>query len=162
MDRLLTMFSYNYMIRAFIAGVLVSILVSCLGNVMVHKRLSMIGDSLAHTSLAGVAIGLVLAVSKKDAPAVLAMFNKNAKKYHKAGIEDMVAYEIGYVGHTDKVIKGEDPDAVSEPSFWDKNGDSIMGAIDKVVYKVLNHWGAFDVSLSLKFFNLWMKLIWRK
>ncbi len=59
-----------------------------------------------------------------------------------------------------KIIKGEDPDAVSEPSFWDKNGDSIMGTIDTVVYKVLNHWGAFDVSLSLKFFNLWMKLIW--
>lgn len=52
-------------------------------------------------------IGLVLAVSKKDAEAVMKMFNKNAKKYHKAGIEDMVAYEIGYVGHTDKVIKGD-------------------------------------------------------
>ena len=52
-------------------------------------------------------IGLVLAVSKKDAEAIMKMFNKNAKKYHKAGIEDMVAYEIGYVGHTDKVIKGD-------------------------------------------------------
>ena len=52
-------------------------------------------------------IGFVLAVSKKDAPEVLKMFNKNAKKYHKAGIPDMVAYEIGHVGHTDKVIKGE-------------------------------------------------------
>ena len=52
-------------------------------------------------------IGLVLAVNKKDAEAIMKMFNKNAKKYHKAGIEDMVAYEIGYVGHTDKVIKGD-------------------------------------------------------
>lgn len=52
-------------------------------------------------------IGLVLAVSKKDAEAIMKMFNKTAKKYHKAGIEDMVAYEIGYVGHTDKVIKGD-------------------------------------------------------
>ena len=52
-------------------------------------------------------IGLVLAVNKKDAEAIMKMFNKNAKKYHKAGIEDMTAYEIGYVGHTDKVIKGD-------------------------------------------------------
>ena len=59
-----------------------------------------------------------------------------------------------------KVVNGEDPDAVSEPSFWDENGDKIMGAIDKTVYTVLNHWGFFDVSISLKFFNLWMKLIW--
>ena len=59
-----------------------------------------------------------------------------------------------------KIIKGEDPDAVSEPSFWDKNGDKIMTAIDTVVYKVLNHWGFPDVSLSLKFFNLWMSFVW--
>ena len=35
------------------------------------------------------------------------VFNSNAKKYSKPGIPDMKAYEIGYVGHTDKVIKGE-------------------------------------------------------
>lgn len=52
-------------------------------------------------------IGFVLAVSQKDAPAILKMFNSKAKKYHQDGIEDMVAYEIGYVGHTDKPIKGE-------------------------------------------------------
>ena len=59
MERLLSMFSYGYMVRAFIAGILVAVIVSLIGNIMVHKRLSMIGDSLAHTSLAGVAIGLV-------------------------------------------------------------------------------------------------------
>ena len=52
-------------------------------------------------------IGFVLAVKKADAEKILAMFNKNAKKYHKAGIPDMKAYAIGYVGHTDKAIRGE-------------------------------------------------------
>lgn len=52
-------------------------------------------------------IGFVLAVSKKDAPEILKIFKKCAKKYHKDGIADMVAYEIGYVGHTDKEIKGD-------------------------------------------------------
>ena len=52
-------------------------------------------------------IGFVLAVKKADAEKILAMFNKNAKKYHKAGIPDMKAYAIGYVGHTDKAITGE-------------------------------------------------------
>ena len=52
-------------------------------------------------------IGFVLAVSKKDAPAILKMFNSHAKKFAVKGIPDMKAYEIGYVGHTDKVIKGE-------------------------------------------------------
>ena len=52
-------------------------------------------------------IGFVLAVSKADAQKILKTFNSNAKKYSKPGIPDMKAYEIGYVGHTDKVIKGE-------------------------------------------------------
>ena len=52
-------------------------------------------------------IGFILAVSKKDAAAILKLFNKNAAKYHIDGIPDMKAYEIGYVGHTDKIIKGE-------------------------------------------------------
>ena len=77
------------------------------------------------------------------------------------GEEEAFAKELkAFDSKFDKVIKGEDPNAVSEPSFWDKNGDEIMGAIDKVVYKVLNHWGIPDVSISVKFFNLWMKVIW--
>ncbi len=52
-------------------------------------------------------IGFVMAVNKKDAKAILDAVNKNAKKYAQKGCSDLKAYEIGYVGHTDKVIKGE-------------------------------------------------------
>ncbi len=52
-------------------------------------------------------IGFVLAVSKEEAPSILEQFNKEAGLYHKEGIEDLKAYQIGYVGHTDSVIKGE-------------------------------------------------------
>jgi phosphoribosylformylglycinamidine cyclo-ligase len=64
-------------------------------------------------------IGFVLAVSKKDAPEILKMFNKNAKKYHKAGIPDMKAYEIGYVGHSEKAIKGELKGSREMTKFYD-------------------------------------------
>lgn len=52
-------------------------------------------------------IGFVLAVAKKDADDIIALFNKSSKKYHYAGMSDLKAYNIGYVGHTDKAIKGE-------------------------------------------------------
>ena len=52
-------------------------------------------------------IGFVLAVSKKDAAEILKRFNANAKKFAVKGAPVMKAYEIGYVGHTDKVIKGD-------------------------------------------------------
>lgn len=52
-------------------------------------------------------IGFVLAVSKKDAAEILKRFNANAKKFAVKGAPVMKAYEIGYVGHTDKIIKGD-------------------------------------------------------
>ncbi len=51
---------YAYMQRALLVGLLLSVIVACLGTVMVHKRLSLIGDALSHSSLAGVAVGLLL------------------------------------------------------------------------------------------------------
>jgi len=54
---------YTYMQRALLVGALLAVLVACLGTVMVHKRLSLIGDALSHSSLAGVALGLLLGLN---------------------------------------------------------------------------------------------------
>ena len=51
-------FRYEFMRNAF-AGVLLSVIIPCIGVVVVLRRLSMIGDTLAHISLAGVAAGLL-------------------------------------------------------------------------------------------------------
>ena len=52
-------FEYLFMQRAFVVGILLAAVVPCVGMVVVCKRLSMIGDALSHTSLAGVAAGLL-------------------------------------------------------------------------------------------------------
>ena len=54
-----SIFYYAYMQRALLVGFLLALLVACLGTVMVHKRLSLIGDALSHSSLTGVALGLL-------------------------------------------------------------------------------------------------------
>jgi zinc transport system permease protein len=51
------------MIRAFVAGLLVAITVPLLGSFLVARRYSLIADSLAHASLAGVGAALVLGTS---------------------------------------------------------------------------------------------------
>lgn len=53
-------FQYAFMQRAFLVGILLSVIISLIGVVVVLKRLSMIGDALSHTSLAGVALGMIL------------------------------------------------------------------------------------------------------
>ncbi len=54
---------YDFMRRAFAVGLLLAIIVPCIGVIVVFKRLSMMGDALSHTSLAGVAAGLILGVN---------------------------------------------------------------------------------------------------
>ena len=56
-------FKYAFMQRAFIVGILLAAIIPCIGLVIVCKRLSMSGDALSHTSLAGVAAGLLLGLN---------------------------------------------------------------------------------------------------
>ncbi len=53
------MFEYEFMQRAFLAGLIISILASVSGTFVVLKRYSMISETLAHSALVGVAVGLV-------------------------------------------------------------------------------------------------------
>ncbi|OOM16315.1 metal ABC transporter permease [Clostridium saccharobutylicum] len=54
------MFELSFMQNAFIGGFIVSILCPFIGLFIVLRRYSMIGDTLSHSSFAGVAIGLVI------------------------------------------------------------------------------------------------------
>lgn len=50
--------AYDFMQRAFLAGLIVALLCPTIGIYLVLRRLSMIGEMFAHVSLAGVALGL--------------------------------------------------------------------------------------------------------
>lgn len=50
------MFSYNFIIRAFVVGVLVSLCAALLGVTLVLKRYSMIGDGLSHVGFGSLAV----------------------------------------------------------------------------------------------------------
>ncbi|MDF2592262.1 MAG: hypothetical protein K0S75_1728, partial [Clostridia bacterium] len=53
------MLQYDFMQRAFVAGILISIICPIIGTFVVLRRLSMIGDTLSHASLAGIAAGML-------------------------------------------------------------------------------------------------------
>lgn len=57
------MFEFDFMRNAFMAGVVVSVLCPIIGLFIVLRRNSMIGDTLSHSSFAGVAIGLVFGMN---------------------------------------------------------------------------------------------------
>lgn len=60
MNSILEMFSYSFMTKAFIVGILISICASLVGISLVLKRNSMIGDGLSHVGFGAFAIATVL------------------------------------------------------------------------------------------------------
>ena len=51
--------TFDFMQRAFIAGIITAILASSMGVFIVLRRMSLIGDSLSHAALSGVAAGML-------------------------------------------------------------------------------------------------------
>jgi len=51
---------YRYMHRAILVGLCVGVMAPLIGTFLVHRQLALIGDALAHTAFAGVAVGLFL------------------------------------------------------------------------------------------------------
>ena len=51
---------YRYMHRAILVGLCVGVMAPLIGTFLVHRQLALIGDALAHTGFAGVAVGLFL------------------------------------------------------------------------------------------------------
>ena len=100
-------FEYAFMQRAFIVGILLAAIIPCIGLVIVCKRLSMIGDALSHTSLAGVAAGLLLGLNPVLTAAaacvsagiglagVLSGFIKNAANFNSFLFGSIVAISNG-------------------------------------------------------------------
>ena len=58
MSLLLEMFTYPFILRAFVVGILVSLCASLLGVPLVLKRYSMIGDGLSHVSFGALSIAV--------------------------------------------------------------------------------------------------------
>lgn len=57
---MLTIFTYDFMVRAFLAGIITSVIAPAIGIFLVTRRYSYMADTLAHVSLAGLAIGYLL------------------------------------------------------------------------------------------------------
>ncbi len=57
-ETLQQMFSYSFLVRGMIVGMIVAVCASLLGVILVLKKYSMIGDGLSHVSFGAMAIGL--------------------------------------------------------------------------------------------------------
>jgi zinc transport system permease protein len=56
---MLEIFQFGFMVRAFAAGTMIGVIAPLIGTFLVIRRYSRLADTLAHVSLAGVAVGLL-------------------------------------------------------------------------------------------------------
>jgi ABC-type Mn2+/Zn2+ transport system permease subunit len=73
MDTLLAPFAYEFMQRAFVAALIVGLLCSVMGTYVVLRKLSFIGDGLAHASFAGIVIAYLRGLNYIIGAAVVAV-----------------------------------------------------------------------------------------
>jgi len=87
-DLLLAPFQYEYMQRAFLAALVVGTLCSTIGTYVVLRKLSFIGDGIAHASFAGIVVAYLRGIDYYVGAAVVAV---------------ITALGIGYVNRRGKV-----------------------------------------------------------
>ena len=57
------LFQYSFAVRGFEAGVIIGLIAPLIGMFLVLRRYSLIADTLAHVSLAGIAVGFLLQIN---------------------------------------------------------------------------------------------------
>lgn len=100
---MLDIFQYAFMQKAFLVGILLAVIIPLIGVIVVLKRLSMIGEALSHTSLAGVALGLLLGINPIVGAVVICMLaafsieaiRKTLPKYAEISISIILSLGIG-------------------------------------------------------------------
>jgi len=110
---MLEIFQYDFMRRAFVVGILLAVIIPCIGIIVVFKRLSLIGDALSHTSLAGVAIGLLLGINPilgAMAASLAAAFSieairKKIPRYSELSIAIVLSVGVGLAGVLSGFVK---------------------------------------------------------
>ncbi|WP_282925743.1 metal ABC transporter permease [Helcococcus kunzii] len=99
-------FEYEFMRRAFVVGGLLAIILPCIGQSILLKRLSMIGDTLSHASLAGLTIGLAFGFNPILAAVVFCVIaglsiefiREKLKSYQEVSVVIILAASIGLAG----------------------------------------------------------------
>jgi zinc transport system permease protein len=117
----MSLFQYEFMRRAFVVGILLSIIIPCIGIIVVLKRLSMIGDALSHSSLSGVAMGLVFGINPIlgaiitciAAALAIEVIRKRIPHYAEMAIAVILSASVGLAG----ILSGFAKNSASFNSF---------------------------------------------
>jgi zinc transport system permease protein len=149
--------AYDFMQRAFLTGIMLAVIIPCIGVIVVLKRLSMIGDALSHASLAGVAAGLIMganpvlgAVAACIAAALgVETIRKTIPRYAEMSIAIIMSAGVGLAG----VLSGFVKNAANFNSF-------LFGSIVAISDFELRLVIGVSLGVMIAFFLLYKELFY--
>lgn len=97
------MLSYIFMQRALMIALFLGVAIPCVGQILVLRKFSMLGDALSHTALAGVCIGLIVGISPTISAIILcaiasllvSIISKKMKHNEEIAIAIMMSLGVG-------------------------------------------------------------------
>ena len=113
------MLTYSFMQVAFVVAILLGISLPLIGSGIVYKRLSSSGDALAHSSMAGVAIGLVSGLNPLLISVIICivsfliieLLRKKFSKFSEIGVVVVLSTAIGIAGILSNYAKASNFDS---------------------------------------------------
>lgn len=176
------MLEYTFMQNALAAGILISILCPVVGVFLVLRRYSMMGDTLSHSSLAGIALGLIYGFNPllsaflfTSVCGVLIEFLRNYyKKYAELVMSIILTFSVGlaiilistgksganvntYLFGSILTVTSKDLYVIASLSIV-----SILALIflyNKLVYITFDEEGAFTSGINVKLINYLFTLL---
>ncbi len=141
-------YSYPFMQRSLIAVICLGTILPILGLNMTTKRLSMIGDALSHTALAGVAIGLLVGwmpvamsvVVSVVAGVAIELIRNQFSKYSELSLAIVMSVSVGIAGILTKYVSSNRFDSY------------LFGSVNLVTPD--NLWIIIPVSVFIVLFTL--------
>ncbi len=100
------MFEYSFMVRAMSVGILIALVAPLMGQTLVLRRLSMVSDAVAHSTLAGIAIGMLIGIDPIISAIVTSilgilfidLLRKRLPDYAEVAVSILMAVGIGLAG----------------------------------------------------------------
>ena len=141
------MLTYSFRRIALVAAIFLGILLPLVGSTAVFKRLSSSGDALAHSSLAGVAIGLAAGFSPRIGAVIACIVSffiidlrrKKFSKYAERGVAIVLSGAIGLAGILSSYTKAANFDSYLFGSILlITNGELIFTIILTLVVVLLS------------------------
>lgn len=107
------MFDYGFMQRALWVGLLIALMAPLVGQTLVLRRLSMVSDAIAHVTLAGIAIGLLLGIppllsallTSLIGVFIVEFLRKRLPDYSEVAVAILMALGIGLAGSLSSWVK---------------------------------------------------------